>query len=300
MRHRMFLAVGLCAVCSAAAASGVYAPKELAAPATRTDRAPTVDGRLDDAAWGRAVWMSGFRLIGDGRPAREQTACAFVWTDSALFLAVRSKESALAPAVQKAHLFKATVKQRDGAVFHDDCIELFLAPKGAQGYVQLAANALGTRFDSRNKDASWNADWSAAARKGNGEWTMEIAIPFASLGVVPPKTGDAWRFNVCRDEAPSHETSSLCGLRGAFHTPGDFGRLQFAAGAPGLASVRIDADENGRPIARLLVAAGGTQAVEAQLETRMSPSAPTRVAAQKIITPGQTGTVTLRSKKLAW
>ena len=37
----------------------------------------------------------------------------------------------------------------------------------------------------------------------NGDsWMVEMAIPFAGLGVKPPKPGDTWRVSLCRFRPP--------------------------------------------------------------------------------------------------
>ena len=65
---------------------------------------------------------------------------------------------------------RAPQRERDGAVWKDDSVEIFIA-RGDQGEVfQFAVNAAGSRMDaaygkSQLSDISWNAspDWQAAA-----------------------------------------------------------------------------------------------------------------------------------------
>ena len=56
---------------------------------------PVIDGRLDDAAWGRAALMTGFtqREPQDGQPASEPTEVRVVFDDEALYVGVWAFDS---------------------------------------------------------------------------------------------------------------------------------------------------------------------------------------------------------------
>ncbi|MBU1857256.1 MAG: carbohydrate-binding family 9-like protein, partial [Verrucomicrobia bacterium] len=184
------------------------------------------------------------------------------------------------PAVQKAHLVKATEKNRDGSVWGDDCVEIFLSPDPAKGYYHFAVNAAGTLYDGRGTDASWNTDWRAAAKIGNGAWTVEIAIPFKALSATPLVEGVRWRFNVCREEKPESENSSLCGVQGGFHVPEQFGGLIFTGILPTVSEISVSRNPLGRACVSLDVEAiAGAPGLEARLETRSGDK--TTVAGQK-------------------
>jgi hypothetical protein len=67
---------------------------------------------------------------------------------------------------------------------------------------------------------------------GGGEsWSAEWAIPFASLGVVGPRTGARWRANFYRiDQASGGEYSAWSPTFADppdFHLPDRFGVLAF-------------------------------------------------------------------------
>jgi hypothetical protein len=63
-------------------------------------------------------------------------------------------------------------------------------------------------------------------------WTAEIAIPFASLGVPTPKSGDTWRGNLYRidykPEPAEFQAWSPPMIRN-FHTTSRFGNIVFLA-----------------------------------------------------------------------
>ncbi|MFH1477876.1 MAG: carbohydrate-binding family 9-like protein [Verrucomicrobiota bacterium] len=272
---------------SSLACGKVSAQSEFLAPAVRTDAPPTIDGDLSDPCWRQAPKLSNFRLIAQNRLATQQTISSMAWDDQALYLGITCQEKALEPAVQKAHLVKITTKNRDGNVFSDDCVEIFLSPDPAKGYYHFAVNAAGTLYDGRGTDSEWNTDWRAAAKIGDGAWTVEIAIPFKALSATPPVAGARWRFNVCRAEKPESENSSLCGIQGAFHAPEQFGGLIFTGILPAVSAVSVSRNPLGHACASLTVATGeGAPVLEARLETRSGDK--TTVADRKSLT-GVTG-----------
>ncbi|MBU1734347.1 MAG: hypothetical protein KJ692_03815, partial [Verrucomicrobia bacterium] len=102
----------------------VCAQSQFLAPAARTLAPPTIDGDLSDPCWRQASKLSNFRLTEQNRLATQQTVSSIVWDDQALYIGITCQEKALEPAVQKAHLVKATEKNRDGSVWGDDCVEI--------------------------------------------------------------------------------------------------------------------------------------------------------------------------------
>ncbi|MBI3920544.1 MAG: hypothetical protein HY318_03910 [Armatimonadetes bacterium] len=289
--------LGLCLCVALGADAKLYDPPELVAPAVRTTAPPKIDGVLDDVCWNAATALGDFRSVHNGQPASEQTRCAFVWDATALYIGVTCLESALVPAVQKAHLLKANVKGRDSSVFADDCIEIFLSPDPSREYYQLAVNALGTQYDSRGLDSAWDGKWSCAAKLGEGNWTLEVAIPFASLGVAAPSKAATWRFNLCRDEQPKGEASSLCGVQGKFHAPEQFGSLVFVESLPGIAIASVGADAAGKAEAQVtLTPSPSAFNVKLRLETKAGDAS--RVADEKDWrSTGKPETVELHSKE---
>jgi hypothetical protein len=96
-------------------------------------------------------------------------------------------------------------------------------------YFHLALNANGTKYEERVNDLSWNGEWEAAVAREPYAWTAEIAVPLASLGVLPPQKGTKWRANFCRNRMTDGdpELSSWSATYGSYHTPVRFGTLTF-------------------------------------------------------------------------
>lgn len=138
----------------------------------------------------------------------------------------------------------ATITQRDGPLWEEEVVEVFLDPVGDGAcYFEFEVNPLGTVLDlvlRRNrsgykKDFAWDCDGLRAGvqRTADG-WNAEIAIPFASLVAEPPRAGSEWRANFTRIDRPRNrerELSAWAPTRLAtFHAPERFGVLRFGGG----------------------------------------------------------------------
>ncbi len=186
----------------------------------------TVDGELKPEEWQSASgWCVPSRLDRElsAFPGAFWVACG----EKELFVAVRSP----LPQGQKP---KAGETKRDGNLWEDDAVELFLSGKpGQPQYYQFIVNSAGAVWDSRGKDGTWNARWTAKAKVAGDAWTAEVAIPYGSLGLSRPQDGTVWGFNVGFDrQTPYKEILSWAPVQKGFHDPANFGRLAFRAGAP--------------------------------------------------------------------
>jgi hypothetical protein len=148
---------------------------------------------------------------------------------------------------------RASVTQRDGAVWEDDAFELFLAPGGANApYYQFIVNAAGVQWDSRGKDATWNAAWTAKTAGGQGSWTAEIAIPLAALGVTALADKTTWGANFAWDcQTPSPAISTWAPVQQGLHDPAHFGSLTFRAQAAPVAVTAVRRSAGGLVEARV-------------------------------------------------
>ena len=236
-------------------------------------RAPiVVDGKLDDASWQDAPWTDDFVDIeGDAKPKpRFRTRAKMLWDDRAFYIAAELTEP---------HVW-GTLKEHDSVIFQDNDFEVFLDPDGDNhAYGEIEVNALNTEWDLllkkpyRDGGPAQNA-WEIPGLKTavqvngrlndpNGEdtsWTVEIAIPWESLGDLikapaAPKDGDHWRVNFSRVEwlheivdgtyrkIPNmREDNWVWSPQGVIdmHQPEHWGFVQFSTEPPGKAAYRPD------------------------------------------------------------
>lgn len=198
--------------------------------AVRVALPPTIDGRLTEACWQEAARSSQFSRVLQGPPDIQQTLFQVVYDDAHVYIAATCLEPKVAS-------IQANVAIDDvSSVMGDDAIEIFFHPDlDAPDYCQFAANSIGTRYDGKAFDASWNADWRAAGSVGEDAWYLECAIPFAAFKRFGAP-GATWGFNICRDRNAGGDTewSAWSDTMGGFHTPDRFGKLIFGGEAGGV------------------------------------------------------------------
>lgn len=181
--------------------SKVVVPPEKSQPITitRFEKAPVIDGKLDDEAWKTTVPLKDFYQITPGdNIAPSQPTEAFIGYDSRfLYFGFH--------AYDEPGKVRATVAGRDD-VFDEDNIRIFLDTFNDQrkAYV-LGFNPLGVQQDGILTEGG-GTDFSVdIVMESKGEltsdgWTLEVAVPFKSLRYEAGK-GKLWGFHLWRNIA---------------------------------------------------------------------------------------------------
>jgi len=188
----------------------------------KTDQTIIIDGNLDDDAWASAAKVQ-LSYTNEGNPAPVGTTALLTYDDWNLYVAFQASE----PMMDK---LKATVTKRDGPTFYDDSVEIFVDPTNERRtYYHLSTNTLGTEFDQKVFSPSWNSDWKSASQKQADGYSVEMAIPFASLGVETPTPGTKWALNLTRNRTTSGTMEYLVWAvpYGSFHSPDRLGTVVF-------------------------------------------------------------------------
>lgn len=199
--------------------------------------APTIDGQLADGEWAGATGVGAFSRLG-GALVADGPSCLVAADDRGISFAWVSSDPP-----------DARQRGRDGAVWQDDAVEVFLQPPGAGRYYQVIANAAGDFADYEGRNASWDAEVQVAVAPVGGGWSLEMRIPWTDLGGAP-EPGDVWRANFARDIAGGTPLT-WAPVEQSFHEPANFGDLQFVAGPSpvGVETVAVSDDH------RVLIAA---------------------------------------------
>ncbi len=205
----------------------------------------TLDGKLDEAVWKRALLLKPFTPNrGEGKDS-EGTEVRVWYDDTALHLGWVCTDKDI----------QATFTNRDSMFWNEEVAELFLAPDKLDKYYELQWNPLGAVFDaiifntlgpdgiSQKIDGDWayTAKGMRSAVKVDGtvanaqdedrSWTVEAVVPFADLGVAAPKPGTVWRANFYRfsrgKNKPKLQLSWSPTRLPSFHQPNKFGYLEF-------------------------------------------------------------------------
>jgi hypothetical protein len=135
----------------------------------------------------------------------------------------------------------ATLTEHDAPLYNEEVVEIFLDPAGdLESYFEIEVNPLNAVCDlvlRRNrsgyrKDFGWHCEGlQTTVEKTPGVWSVEMAVPFSSLGAGLPAAVGKWRVNFFRIDRPKNMPRELsawsptgCPL---FHVPEKFGFLEF-------------------------------------------------------------------------
>ncbi len=192
--------------------------------AHRTTTPPVLDGQLNDTCWKRASVCRVFYVMNSVKKATPGSSVRVAFDDNAIFFGLEAREPKLDKVIDR-------VRPHDGPVSRDECFEIMIDTNGDQSsYVHLIANTAGSRYDEARSQTGfvthhWDGEWNAAVARGGNSWTMEIRVPFFTLG-IDSSVGETWRINVARERRIDQQTLSCIARNSAFHTPGKFVPLE--------------------------------------------------------------------------
>lgn len=163
----------------------------------RTDAAPTIDGRLDDAVWDDAPRTDHFTqtIPSEGAKPSERTEFRFLYDDRYLYIGFHCYDREPDKIIARSRL-------RDELPDSDDRIAIVFDPflDHRNGFM-FVLNPNGSRRDllvenSRNIRADWDGIWTAKAEINDRGWSGEMRIPFQTLSYDPEI--DEWGMNILR------------------------------------------------------------------------------------------------------
>ncbi len=166
-----------------------------------------VDGRLSEFTWAalpRVGRFTNIRRPDDKAPAATEAAMA--WDDQNLYVAFACHDAEP----------WGTMFERDSRLWEQEVVEVFLDPDGdGKNYPELEVTPHNVVVDllipAPRSGADTAVQWNikglrTAVGKHAGGWTVEMAIPWSSLGqggiTRAPKSGDRWRVGLYRIERP--------------------------------------------------------------------------------------------------
>ena len=172
-----------------------------------SEKAPSLDGLLDDPVWGNAIPEEEFSQVypEDGVEPSEHTVVSVLYDEKNLYFGIRCQDS-------EPSKINARHMMRDASHGGDDYFMILLDGfrNNRSGYIFIV-NPLGAMRDGLlnrtrrpNYDSSWDGLWDARCRIDDQGWTIEIVLPFKTLSFDPNQ--DTWGANFLRRVARKKES----------------------------------------------------------------------------------------------
>lgn len=201
--------------------------------------APKIDGVLDEAIWKEIVPNTNYYQYVHIEPNNPKlvdcpTELRIAYNEKGFYVGVRNYEDL----PQK--LARSATKNYDGAVYWNDCAELFFDPDASGvGYYKFTVNPNGVfdviwRMDAANQHYAYRLPGVlSAAKVFDDRWEIELFVPWSAMHNRPAaKPGDVWTANHCRFRFTHDTFFCTASPGGSGYTPEKFGYLYFTDGTP--------------------------------------------------------------------
>jgi hypothetical protein len=213
----------------------------------RIAREIVLDGRMSDPLWKRAPAVSLVDTVYGG-PADQPTEVRLLVSATTLYIGFACADDYV----------WGTKTEPDSEIYREECVEVFLDPSGGlHRYCEIDVSPKNVVFDAlilnprtpaepglpfagrkdfhpQGLETRAHVEGDADRKGGARSWTVEYAIPLASLTEAPqgpPRAGDAWRMNLYRIDAPEPGRQKFYAWNPTgkidFHRPWRFGVLKF-------------------------------------------------------------------------
>ena len=176
-------------------------------PVSELEGKVTVDGVLDEEEWRKARPVTGFLTSGGAEPL-EETRVKVAYDSDNWYIGIEAMTEHAWSAL------KSAAKERDGAVWADDSMEILLAPPQAD-YYHWVVNSAGTFYDAKMREAAFESGAEIKTSVLKDRYVIEARIPVAALG-TRFADGQVWKVHFWRNctnlQPPNNaEDSSLDG-----------------------------------------------------------------------------------------
>ncbi|MBI3922866.1 MAG: hypothetical protein HY318_15705 [Armatimonadetes bacterium] len=203
--------------------------QERIAFASRATGGITLNGKLEEDSWSKAVRFGGFRFCKDqSLLSPTPTWFKVLYDDQNLYFGLEiplSNCRQLETELRQDPLKTEEGELRDKTDTYTDrqSIELFLQAPEKSRYCQFVVSLDGYRYDGAGMDGAWNGTWEFGISVADDRWFLEMKIPARDLGVVRVSPAEGWRLNFCSNRRTEVSTWAVVG--GDFHNPYAFGKL---------------------------------------------------------------------------
>ena len=205
-----------------------------------------MDGVLDEGDWLACQSVGPFQFPWHQEGEKEQTIAKLLWDDENLYASWHCHDRHIS----------ARETQKNGRVWEDDCVEVFISPNPEKpfNYYTFEINCVGTALNMcrcdwyPQEERFWEPEGVVIGHsipgptKGESPddraWAIEVAIPLYNFqrdaAHIPPRGGDGWRLNLNRCGGTTNAQLSLWSTveqppsNPWFHWPPNFGMVAFS------------------------------------------------------------------------
>ncbi len=173
----------------------IITPKK-SAPAYRFDGPVRIDGRLTEKGWSEAEKLEDFSVLGYQKVPDRIIDARVAFHAQGLLIGVQCE-------AEDPDRMTTRALNRDDKVHYDESVEVFIDPLDrGRDYFQFAVNVRNVALDRSSRlGIDWNPPWEHAVRREIDRYTVEMLIPYRSLGLTaPPAIGTKWGFNLTRND----------------------------------------------------------------------------------------------------
>jgi len=166
--------------------------------ATRTDKRPKIDGKINDSCWETGFWSGGFvqQLPNQGNNPSQDTEIKILYDDNNIYVAFKCYDNGPGE-------IRPILTRRDESVGNGDVVGIaFDSYLDKQTAYEFNVGASGQKVDlvrlvSGDLDYNWDAVWDGQAQVYDSIWTVEMQIPFTQIHFAPGKE-QVWGLHVWR------------------------------------------------------------------------------------------------------
>ncbi len=149
---------------------------------------PDLDGTLADAAWNQAEALSGFSTASGGQAVYD-TAALLTFDSQMIYLGVLCNDENLLLLGESDHVEIILSRDLPGSPAYS----IKVTPDNTASFSMS--------YPDRQAGRWIPAGLAYAVSKADRDWSLEVAIPFASVGAQYPLTAEKWRLRINRNKA---------------------------------------------------------------------------------------------------
>ena len=164
--------------------------------ASRINKRPKIDGKLNDACWNEGIWSGGFtqQVPNQGKKPSQETEIKILYDNDNLYVAFKCYDHG--PGDIRSILSRRDEMAGDIAGIAIDSYH------DKQTAYEFNVSASGQKVDlvhlgSYSWDFNWDAVWDGKAHVSDSIWTSEMQIPFSQIRFAPGKE-QVWGIHVWR------------------------------------------------------------------------------------------------------